>query len=115
MENPNVKIVESYIHALRDKDLSKVPFASDVIFEEPLTRTLFGAEAVLAYLPNVLPLVRDVRIKRHICDGEYVATQWEVDTPMGLIPLVECFRIVDGQIKEISAYFDPRPITNPSQ
>lgn len=115
MENPNVKIVETYIHALRDKDLSKVPFADDVIFEEPLTPTLFGAEAVLEYLPNVFPLVKNVRIKRHISEGEYVATQWEVDTPMGVIPLAECFRIVDGKIKEISAYFDPRPITNPSQ
>lgn len=115
MENPNVKIVESYIYALRDKDLSKVPFASDVIFEEPLTPTLTGAKAVLEYLPNVLPIVRDVRIKRHITEGEFVATLWEVDTPMGVIPLFECFRVVNGQIKEISAYFDPRPITNPRQ
>ena len=114
MENANVKIVESYIHGLRDNDLSRIPFAPDVVFEEPLTPTLVGAEAVLAYLPNVLPLVKGVRIKRHITQGEYVATLWEVETPMGVIPLFECFRIVDGQIKEISAYFDPRPITNPT-
>ena len=115
MENANIQIVESYIHALRDKDLSKIPFAPDVVFEEPLTPTLVGAEAVLAYLPNVLPLIKDVRIKRHISEGEYVATFWEAVTPMGVIPLCECFRIVNGQIKEISAYFDPRPITNPKQ
>jgi hypothetical protein len=115
MENPNVKVVESYIYALLNKDLSKVPFAPDVVFEEPLTPTLIGAEAVLAYLPNVFPLVKGVRIKRHIEQGEYVATLWEVDTPMGVVPLFECFRIVNGQIKEISAYFDPRPITNPKQ
>ena len=114
MENLNIKIVESYIYALRDKDLSKVPFASDVVFEEPLTPTLVGAKAVLAYLPNVFPLVNDVNIKRHVAEGEYVATRWEVDTPMGVIPIFECFRIVDGQLTEISAYFDPRPITNPA-
>ena len=113
MENANVKIVESYIYALRDKDLSKIPFASDVVFEEPLTPKLVGAKAVLEYLPNVMPLVKDVRIKRHITEGEYVATLWEVETPMGVIPLFECFHIVNGEIKEISAYFDPRPITNP--
>ncbi len=115
MKNPNLKVVESYLYALRDKDLSKAPLAPDVIFEEPLTPTLNGAEAVLAYLPNVLPLINDVRIKRHIEDGEYVATMWEADTPLGMIPVCECFRVVDGQIKEVSAYFDPRPITNPAQ
>ena len=115
MENPNVEIVETYIHALRDKDLSKVPFASDVVFEEPLTPTLHGAQAVRGYLPNVLPLIKDVRIKQHIAEGEYVATLWEAETPMGVIPLCECFRIVGGELKEIRAYFDPRPITNPAQ
>ena len=113
MASSNIEIVESYINALRDKDLSKIPFASDVVFAEPLTPTLVGVDAVLSYLPNVLPLVKGVRIKRHISEGEYVATLWEVETPMGVIPLFECFRIVGGQIKEISAYFDPRPITNP--
>jgi limonene-1,2-epoxide hydrolase len=114
MENSNVEIVESYIHALRDKDLSKIPFASDVVFEEPLTPTLHGAEAVLGYLPNVFPLIKDVSIKQHIAEGEYVATLWEAETPMGVIPLCECFRIVGGELKEIKAYFDPRPITNPA-
>lgn len=113
MANTNVEIVESYIYGLRDKDLSKIPFAPDVVFEEPLTPTLTGADAVRAYLPNVFPLIKDVRIKKHISEGEYVATRWEVESPMGMIPLFECFRIVDGQITEISAYFDPRPITNP--
>lgn len=113
MGNSNIEIVECYIHGLRDKDLSKIPFAPDVVFEEPLTPTLVGAEAVLAYLPNVFPIIKDVHIKKHISDGEYVATIWEAETPMGMIPLCECFRIVDGQIKQISAYFDPRPITNP--
>jgi len=113
MDNPNIGVVESYIHGLRDKDLSKIPFATDVVFEEPLTPTIFGRDAVLEYLPKVLPLVSGVRIKKHITEGEYVATLWEVETPMGVIPIFECFRIVEGQITQISAYFDPRPITNP--
>jgi limonene-1,2-epoxide hydrolase len=114
MDNANIEVVEGYIHGLRDSDLSKIPFAKDVVFEEPLTPTLVGEDAVRAYLPNVLPLIKDARIKRHISQGEYVATIWEAETPMGVIPVCECFRIVNGQIKEISAYFDPRPITNPS-
>lgn len=114
MGNSNISVVESYLYALRDKDLSAIPLAPDVRFEEPLTETLNGAEAVLAYLPNILPLVNDVRIKRHIADGEHVATIWEADTPLGIIPVCEYFRVVDGRITEISAYFDPRPLTNPA-
>ncbi|MBV9210897.1 MAG: nuclear transport factor 2 family protein [Acidobacteria bacterium] len=114
MENPNIKIVESYIHALRDSDLSAVPFAEDVLFEEPLIQPLNGKEAVLEYLPNVLPLIKDVKIKQHIADGEYVATLWDAETPVGLIPVCECFRVVGGQLKEIKAYFDPRSLTNPA-
>jgi limonene-1,2-epoxide hydrolase len=114
MENPNIEIVESYLNGLRDHDVSKVPFASDVVFEEPLIPTTVGAEALRAYLPNVFPLINDVRIKQHIAEGEYVVTLWEADSPVGVIPVCECFRVVGGELTEIKAYFDPRPITNPA-
>jgi limonene-1,2-epoxide hydrolase len=115
MENPNIKVVESYLYAIRDKDLSKAPVASDVTHEDPLAPRSSGAEAWQAYLSNLLPAVNDVQIKRHIADGEYVATFWEADTVWGLIPVFEYFHVVDGQIKDIRAFFDPRPITNPAQ
>ena len=37
MENRNVEAVESYLNGLKQKDLSKAPFAPDVIFEGPLS------------------------------------------------------------------------------
>lgn len=115
MKNENIAIVESYINALKEKDVSGVPLTAEMIFEEPLTPTLTSAEAVRAYLPNIFPLINDLRIKKHIAEGEYVATLWEVDSPLGVIPVFECFRIVDGQITEIRAFFDQRPITNPGK
>ena len=36
MTNPNVEVVESYLNGLKEKDLSNVPFDSDVVFESPL-------------------------------------------------------------------------------
>jgi limonene-1,2-epoxide hydrolase len=112
MANPNIEIVESYLNGLRAHDVSQVPFASDVVFEEPLVPQTVGAEAVRQYLPNVFPLLNDVRIKQHIAEGEYVVTLWDADTPMGIIPVCECFRVAGGELKEIKAYFDPRLITN---
>jgi hypothetical protein len=52
----------------------------------------------------------DVRIIQHVCQGEYVVTEWEVDGIFGTIPILEKFRIRDGKIIEFRAFYDPRPI-----
>lgn len=112
MDNDQVKTVESYIYAIRDKDLSKAPVSPDITFEDPLTQPSSGIEAWKAFVSGMLPAITDVRIKQHLADGEYVATLWEADTIWGLIPIFECFHVVDGQITDAKAFFDPRPITN---
>jgi hypothetical protein len=104
--------VETYLGALKAKDLSQVPFAADVTFEDPLTPKLSGKEAVLAFLSNFLPAFNDMRVSRHTSEGEYVATMWEADTSFGVIPIFECFRVVGGEIQEVEAFLDPRPIVN---
>lgn len=110
----NVEIVESYINGLKNKDVSSVPFAADVKFKDPLTPMLNGPDAVKEFVAGLFPIINDVTIKQHVAEGEYVATVWEADTTMGLIPVFELFRITGGEIKEIIAYLDPRPITNPA-
>jgi hypothetical protein len=115
MTNSNIEAIENYLSAIKTKDLSKAPLAADVIFEDPLTPRLIGKEAVLSFLSNFLPAINDVRIKQHISEGEYVATMWDADTSFGVIPIFECFRVVEGEITEIKAFLDPRPITNPAQ
>ncbi len=115
MSNSNVETVERYLNALKTKDLSDAPLASDVSFEDPLTPKLNGKEAVLSFLSGFLPALNNVTIKQHISDGQYVATIWEADTSFGAIPIFECFRVMNGEIKEAKAFLDPRPITNPVQ
>ena len=115
MSNSNIETVERYLGALKVKDLSGAPLASDVSFEDPLTPKLNGRDAVLSFLSNFLPALNDVRIKQHISDGEYVATMWDADTSFGVIPIFECFHVIDGEIKEAKAFLDPRPITNPAK
>ena len=117
MENRNVKADESYLNGLKQKDLSKAPFAPDVIFEGPLSPDkLHGVESLIEFLSGVLPIVKDVRIKRHIDDGEHVCGLWELETstPAVIIPVCEYFRVADGLIKEMRPYYDPHPITNPT-
>jgi limonene-1,2-epoxide hydrolase len=115
MSQSNIETVERYLDALKSKDLSKAPLAADVSFEDPLTPRLEGREAVLAFLSNFLPAFKDVRVRQHLSDGEYVATMWDADTSFGVIPIFECFRVVGGEIKEAKAFLDPRPITNPAR
>lgn len=112
MENSNIKVVESYLDALRTKDLSKAPVDDDVQFEDPLTPSRSGRQAWTEFVSGVTPAIKDVRIKRHIVDGDHVATLWDAVTVWGTIPICEYFRISGGLIKEARAFFDPRPITN---
>ncbi len=113
MNNPNTHVVESYLHGLKSKDLSAVPFAPDVTFEGPLSPKISGIHAVREFLTGMFPVIRDIRIKRHIAEGEFVATEFDFDTTFGVIPVFDCFRISEGQLKQTRPYYDPRPITNP--
>jgi len=111
MNNQNIEAVEAYIYSLKEKDLSKAPLADDVSFEDPLTPKLNGSNAVKEFLEKFLPAIKGVRIESHLTENDYVATLWEADTVFGIIPIFERFHVVDGKIKEIRAYLDPRPIT----
>jgi limonene-1,2-epoxide hydrolase len=115
MENPNIKIVESYLDAIRTKDLSKAPVDQEIVFADPLTPTGSGRQAWAAFVSSVLPGINDVRVKQHIADGDSVATLWEADTAWGVIPIMEYFRVNGGLIHEARAFFDPRPIINANQ
>ena len=110
MSLSSVAAVERYFNALKQKNLAEVPFAPDVVFEGPLSPKLTGAEAVKEFLNGILPEVQDVRIHRHIVDGEYVATVFDFETRFGVIPICDTFRVVNGQLTEIRPFFDPRPI-----
>lgn len=117
MIDRNVEAVESYFDGLKRKDLSKAPFAPDVIFESPLSQDkLRGVESLTEFLSGILPIVKNVRIKRRVADGEHVCVLWELETstPAAVIPVCEYFRVSDGLIKEMRPYYDPRPITNPT-
>ena len=110
MSSENVAVVERYLDAIRNKDLAAAPLAEDARFEDPLVGALAGRAAVLAFISEFLPAINGVEVKRHVAEGEQVATLWHLDSAFGVVPIFECFRVVDGEIVEALAYFDPRPI-----
>jgi hypothetical protein len=70
---------------------------------------------VIEFLSGLFPVIKDIRIKQHIVEGDYVATVFDFDTNFGVIPVFDCFRVSDGLLKEIRPYYDPRPITEAMQ
>ncbi len=110
MRESNIKAVELYLEAIRSKDLSRAPIADDIVFVDPLTPDSKGASEWRAFLTPILPAFKDLRIKQHVAEGDFVATLWEAETIWGIIPVMELFRVEDRLIKEARAYFDPRPI-----
>ena len=110
MNEENIKAVEGYLKALKEKDLSLAPFAEDLVYDDPVSGRGRGAENFRAFLSGFLPAIKDVRALEHVCDGERVATRWEADTVFGIISIGEFFRVREGKITEAFGYFDPRPL-----
>lgn len=99
-------MVEAYVRGLGRGDFSGVAFASDVILEGPLAPQKVGQEAI-DFLSGLFPVMRGAEIKQHIVEGEFVATVFHLRTPNGVTAVFDKFRVVDGQLKEISPYYDP--------
>lgn len=107
----NTQVAETYLEAYRLKDPSKVLLAPDVSLQYPLSPTkVVGKQHVLDYMLSVMPGFDDVKLERHLVDGEYVATIWKAHTAWGTMPACTVFRISGGTITEVRSFFDPRPI-----
>ena len=112
MRESNIETVERYLDAIRSKDLSRAPVMPDIFFTDPLVGELTGEDAWRGFVGQILPALNGISVKRHVAEGDYVATLWEADTIWGIIPILELFRVEDGRIKEARAFLDPRPIKN---
>ena len=105
-----VAVVEAYLKGLVGKDISKIPFAMDVTFEGPRVPPLFGRDVVVGFLTMILPAIRDIQIKQHIVEGDYVATVFDLETTDGIDRVFDCIRVLDGELKEIHSFYYPRSL-----
>ena len=101
-----VGVVEAYLRGLGSRDFGNVSFASDVTYESPLTPKLVG-RAAIEFLEGLFPIIKGVEVKQHVVDGEYVATIFDLETERGITAVFDCFKVEDGQLKEIRPFYDP--------
>lgn len=104
----NIAVVEAYLKGLRNKDLSNVSFAAEVTFEGPRVPKLTGREDVIAFLTSILPAIKDIHIKQHIAEGEYVATVFDMETIFGTNRVFDLLHVSDGQLKAIHSFYYPQ-------
>ena len=112
MSEEVIRTVDAYLSALAAKDISPAPLHSDVTFESPLSPLIQGLDAVRQVFVGFFPAMKGINVSQHIANGEWCATLFEMETPFGTLPMVDWFHVVDGQIKSIRVYFDPRPIVD---
>jgi hypothetical protein len=106
----NIALVESYLACFASKDPSSVPFADGVVFEGPTWPTLTGRPAVLSFLKLILPGIRRAQVKRHIVEGDHIATIFDMETDHGVEHVCDYIEIAGGEIARVQAFFYPRAI-----
>ena len=109
MREEVIRVVETYIDAVRKHDVERVPLHCDVVFESPI-RKIKGAANFRKGMEEFFRILRGIDVVHLTADNDTCAAVLEVQTVFGLMPFVEFIEIVDGQIVSIRAYFDPRPI-----
>jgi limonene-1,2-epoxide hydrolase len=110
MREDVIRIVDAYLNGLRAKDISDAPFHPNIKFEGPVGPVINGAATLRAVLTGFFPTIKGVNIIRHIVDGEWCATVFNFETTFGIVPMIDCFHVVDEQIVSIRLYYDPRPM-----
>jgi|ERR1043165_7506995 len=111
MANTDAKeIVDRYNRALEKKDFTaaRALLADDLTFEGPLDR-FERADDYVEAITRLYGMVKGVRRIATITEGADVAHFYLLQTPVADAPVAEWYRIRDGRISELRAYFDARP------
>lgn len=109
MREEVIRVVEGYIDAVRNNDVDAVPLHSDVVFESPI-RNIRGIANFRKGMEEFFPILKGIEVVHLTADDDTCAAVLKIDTIFGMVPFVEFFQIVDGQIVSVRAYYDPRPI-----
>ena len=110
MREDVIRAVEAHLNGLGAGDISGSPFHPEIEFVGPIGPPIRGEPTVRAVFTGFFSTIKGIKINRHIVDGEWCATTFDFDTVFGVIPMIDCFHVVDGKILSIRVYYDPRPI-----
>lgn len=114
-----ISIADAYFVGLATKDLSKVPWADDVVLRSPLApggldTPLRGRKAVVAWFTGLYPVLGKTKVIEHYFNEDLtvLATRADVGitTPPCALRVVDRFTINKrGKIIEQENHYDPRP------
>jgi limonene-1,2-epoxide hydrolase len=94
----------------RDFDMTRALLDDDVTFRGPLGETV-GAEDYIAGVRRLAELVDRADIVQVIADGDDVCLIYDLVTKSaGAIPTVGWYKLREGRITSVRAFFDPRPL-----
>jgi hypothetical protein len=111
--------VKAYFDGIKEKDMSRVPWAKDATLRTPLnpaggeSALIRGRNAILDFFTGILPAVRSLRFLRYYTgDGGWVAGQAEIGLANGkTLYALDAFLVQNGEIIEQQNHYDPRPAT----
>jgi hypothetical protein len=69
---------------------------------------LTGRQTIIGFLINILPMVKGIRLKQHIVEGDYVATLFDMETVNGVDHVFDRIHIIDGKIQGVHAFYYPQ-------
>ena len=101
-----------YFEGLNNNDAAVIPLADDVVFAGPmLSEPISGEAAVRQHLADIAPFVARMDRNLVVIEGDSAAVTLEFEGVNGVvIEGAEFFRITDGKISFVQAFFDPRPL-----
>jgi hypothetical protein len=109
MRDEVIRVVQTYVDAVQRNDPEALPLHPEVVFESPLG-WYEGLAAFRKGLADFFRILRSIEVVRLTADDDTCAAVLKINTSFGLIPLLEYFHVVGGQIVSIRAYYDPRPM-----
>jgi limonene-1,2-epoxide hydrolase len=105
----NIAVVEAYLEGLQKQDLSEVPIADGILYQNPLTgEPIEGKHNVIRFLQAFLPAIQRANVVQHVAQDEHVASLVEWETTFGVLTVFHYIRIEEGIITELRSFFDPR-------
>ena len=111
-EQENLKVVNSYLAAWRNKDLKGIGehVHPDVHFVAPSAETT-GKGPFLAAAERVFRLLSSLEVRATFASGDQAVAiyNFKCIEPIGNCPTAELLTLHDGRITDTQLFFDPRP------
>ena len=100
-----VKVIEQYFRCVVDGNLKDLPVTDGYGSESPQSGIVRGEKAI-TYLGMIGAEMSDIRVVRHIVDGDFVATHFEEITARGILPVVGLFELRGYKVCFVRVFFD---------